>query len=149
MPKKKAKAYVGVRGRRKEASYYALVSYEGAAPTSPAHFLDLAIDGLEDGHFGPTTHLQVRELGKLIARAWVPTYHDAPSLKNKKGYWQDLYRIRVYGPEPEIKVIRANLTAEYGRLDGRIISPARLRELGWTPVDEDGKLILPRGKVKV
>lgn len=145
--KKKAKAYVALAGRRKETSYYHLVTHEigdGPEPSAPVTFLELVRGEVEsEANLGPANRLVVKKPGQLIARSMV-TFP-----KERKPYWLNLYRVRVYGPKCDIEIIRKNLKAEYGTMG--IVDHKRLRSVGWTPVNEDGDLILPakRGKTRV
>lgn len=79
---------------------------------------------------GRADRLEVRKPGKLIARARIGPKYLA---SGRKPYWQNLYRVRVYGPVDDIKLIRANLRAEYGRLLG-LADASSLRKLGWSPI---------------
>jgi hypothetical protein len=114
-------------------SFYYLSAYEegdwlGKEPVTPAHFLDLVKGEIDEANFGPTKNLHVFKPGRLIGRV-----HITP--ENGKPYVQNLYKVRVYGPKEDIKIILDNIRHEYGdRRTGGRAEPEYLRKLGWEPV---------------
>ena len=138
-------------------SYFHLVAApicnDDAEPKTVKDFLTLVVG--EAGYFGPVKRLKLREPGILVGKTFVAPSRNPKERKNKhdvtdpafngKGHWEFLYKVRVIGPPKDINLITRNLVAEYGPAFDRT-TPARLKKLGWNPLDSKGIIICTNGK---
>lgn len=108
-------------------SYYHLVvhySNDGPRPRKAEEFLAMVVGEVEsEANFGPGKNLEVRKPGKLVGYTVV-----VPPNKDCAPYIEYLYRVRVYGPDKDIKLITHNMREEYGTIAS---DDKHIRKLGW------------------